>query len=275
MEDTPVALILERLGSKGFMQAWAGFLETYSPYILQTAKLFERDADPLADCFLFACEGLSEKGFRRLRAFKPGGSAQFTTWLRVVVRNLCMDWHRKEFGRHRVFQSIAKLGALEQEIFQCIYDQGLSQDESLNFLRVNYPSLKMAEIEAGMDRVRSALTDRQIWLAGARRRALLPLKRDPEGKPQNAITEVVDPAPSAESMLVMNEQRAALERALSRLSKPERLLIRLRFERGLTLQETASLMGLKDAQAVDRRQRDIIEKLRKELADFSDVGGKN
>src|SRR6266704_1525798 len=137
MENSPVARILDRLGSDEFQQAWADFLETYSPNIFQTAKLFERDADPVADCFLFVCERLSEKGFRRLRSFKPGGSAQFTTWLRVVVRNLCMDWHRKEFGRHRVFQSIAKLGALEQEIFRCIYEQGLSQDESLNFLRAN------------------------------------------------------------------------------------------------------------------------------------------
>jgi RNA polymerase sigma factor (sigma-70 family) len=275
MENPPIARILERLVSQEFQQAWTEFLESYSLHILQTVRLFERDADPVADCFLFVCEALTEKGFRRLRSFKLDGSAQFTTWLRVVVRNLCLDWHRKEFGRHRVFQSIARLGTLDQEIFRCVYEQGLSQDESLNFLRANHPQLTLAEFDAGMGRVRGALTDRQIWLAGARRQTPLPLERDPEAGPEELIPEPIDPAPNIESMLVMNEQRAALERALGRLAKPERLLIKLRFEQGLTLQEIAPLMGLKDAQTVDRRQRDIVEKLRKELADFSGPRGKS
>src|SRR5690348_6219255 len=145
MEDFPIARILERLATPECGQAWAEFLETYSACVLQTVKLFERDADPVADCFLFACEGLSEKGFRRLRSFKPEGSAQFTTWLRVVVRNLCLDWHRKEVGRNRVFQSIAKLGPLDQEIFRCVYEQGLSQDQSLNVLRADRPQLALPE----------------------------------------------------------------------------------------------------------------------------------
>lgn len=274
MEDSPIARILERLGSQEFQQAWAEFLESYSPHLLQTVRLFERDADHVADCFLFVCERLSEKGVRRLRAFKPGGNAQFTTWLRVVVRNLCLDWHRKEFGRHRVFQSIARLGVLDQEIFRCIYEQGLSQDASLNFLRGHHPQLTLAELEAGLERVRGALTERQIWLAGARRPMPIPLERHSEDEPQEFIPEPIDPAPNIESMLVMNEQRAALERALSRLAKPERLLIKLRFEQGLTLQEIASLTGLKDAQTVDRRQKDIIESLRKDIANYSSPRGK-
>ena len=268
MEDPPIARILERLGSQESHRAWSDFLESFSAHILQTVRLFERDADPVADCFLYVCERLSEKGFRRLRSFKLGGIAKFLTWLRVVVRNLCLDWHRKEFGRHRVFQSIAVLGALEQDVFRCIYEQGLSQDESLNLLRASYPQLTMAELETGAGRVRSALTDRQIWLAGARRHPPLPWERDSEAGSQEQIAEPIDPAPSIESLLVMDEERAAVERALGGLAKPERLLIELRFEQGLTLQETAQLLNLKDAQTVDRRQREVIEKLRKQLADF-------
>ncbi len=274
MEDPPISRVLERLGSKESHHAWSDFLESFSPDILQTVKIFERDTDPVADCFLYVCERLSEKGFRRLRSFKPGGSAKFLTWLRVVVRNLCLDWHRKEFGRHRIFQSIARLSALDQNVFRCIFEQGLSQDESLNWLRASYPQLTMAELEAGAGRVRSALTDRQIWLASARRQTPLPLARDPEAEPRKQIAEPIDPAPSIESLLVMDEERAALERALGRLTKPERLLIELRFEQGLTLQETALLLGLKDAQTVDRRQREVIEKLRSRLADFCRESGK-
>lgn len=274
MEDPQAARIIGQLSSKEFEQAWEEFLEAYSPLILQTVKTVEREPDPVADCFLFVCERLCEKGSRRLRAFKPGGAAQFTTWLRVVVRNLCLDWHRQEFGRHRIFQSVARLGALDQEIFRCIFEQGLTHDESLNFLLPHHPQLTMAELEAGVERVRGALTDRQVWLAGARRRTTLPLESNPEGEPNESAPELVDPAPSAESLLVMNEKRDALERALRRLSKPERLLVKLRFEEGLTLQEIASVLSLETPQTADRRLREVIEQLRKALEGFSGPSGK-
>lgn len=274
MEESQAAGILERLASKEFEPAWSEFLGAYSPLILQTVKHFERDHDPVADCFLFVCEKLCEKNFRRLRSFKPGGAARFSTWLRVVVHNLCRDWHRQEYGRHRVFKSIARMETLDQDIFRCIFEQGLTQDESLSFLLPRHPQLTLAELEAGVERVRSALTERQTWLAGARRRVLMPLESDPQADPRESAPELVDPAPSAESRMVMDEQQEALEGALRGLSKPERLLIKLRFERGLTLQETASLLDLKDAQTVDRRQREVIEKLRKFMADSTTGRGK-
>jgi RNA polymerase sigma factor (sigma-70 family) len=274
MEDPQIARIIEQLASKEFGQAWSEFLDAYSSLIFHTVKLFERDADPVADCFLFVCERLSEKQFRRLRSFKLGGAARFSTWLRVVVRNLCLDWRRKEYGRHRVFQSIARLEALDQAIFHCIYEQSLSKDECIIILRANYPRLTMAELEAGAERVRSALTNRQIWLVAARRRKLQQLEHEPADDPQKSSPELIDPAPDPESLLIMNEHREAFERALTRLTKPERLLIKLRFEQELTLQEIATLLGLKDAQTVDRRQREIIDKLRKDLANFSVPGGK-
>ncbi len=274
MADSGVARILDGLGSPQCRQAWSDFLALYSPYILQTVKVFERDDDPVADCFLFVCERLCEKGFRRLRSFDPGGSAEFTTWLRVVVRNLCLDWHRKESGRYRVFQSVAKLGALEQEVFKCVYERGLSQDESLNLLRLRHPQLTMEELEASLARVQSTLTDRQIWLASTRRHTPVPLAPDLEDPVQEGLAEIADPAPSIESFLMVDEQREALNRALGRLSEPERLLIKMRFEQGLTLQEIGRLVGLKDAQTVDRRLREVIEKLRRDLPDFVPSGGK-
>ncbi|HLY62105.1 MAG TPA: sigma-70 family RNA polymerase sigma factor [Terriglobia bacterium] len=274
MENIQESRILEQLASNEFERAWADFLEAYSPLILQTVKHFEREPDPVADCFLYVCERLSEKSFRRLRSFKPGGAAKFPTWLRVVVRNLCLDWHRQEFGRHRIFQSIAALGALDQEIFRCVFERGLTQDESLDFLRAKYPWLIISEVEAGVERVQSALTDRQIWLASARRHTFLSLDDDPNDPARKSIPALIDPAPNAESLLVVREQSDALEGALSGLSKPDRLLIKLRFEEGLTLQEIASVLGLKDAQTVDRRLREVIEQLRKAITDFTNRRGK-
>jgi len=63
--------------------------------LFAVVRRFERDEDAIADCYLFVCEQLSAKGFRRVLRFDPGGRARFTTWLCAVTRNLCLDWHRR------------------------------------------------------------------------------------------------------------------------------------------------------------------------------------
>ena len=52
---------------------------------------------------------------------------------------------------------------------------------------------------------------------------------------------------------------------IARLPEQERLLIRLRFEHDLTLDQIAKLTGLKDAQTVDRRLRQILDSMRESL----------
>jgi DNA-directed RNA polymerase specialized sigma subunit len=46
------------------------------------------------------------------------------------------------------------------------------------------------------------------------------------------------------------------------LSDQDRLLIRLRFEEGLTLEQAARLLGLGNAQRADRQIKEILLKLR-------------
>src|SRR6058998_476654 len=102
MADPEIATILQAFRSRRDQDAWAEFLRLYSPVILQVTQLSTRDHDDAADCFVFACEQLSRDNFRRLLQFRPEGPASFTTWLKVVVRNLYFDWHRKKFGRRRI-----------------------------------------------------------------------------------------------------------------------------------------------------------------------------
>jgi RNA polymerase sigma-B factor len=72
--------------------------------------------------------------------------------------------------------------------------------------------------------------------------------------------------PDPESWAGLQEARTALARGLARLSPRERLLIRLRFEQDLTLEEIARLLGLDNAQGADRRIREAVDKLRREMA---------
>jgi RNA polymerase sigma factor (sigma-70 family) len=275
MPDSGIERLISQLGSREAQAPWTQFLKTYSPIILQVVQLFERDLDSRADCFLFVCEQLSNHQFRRLRRFRPEGKARFETWLRAVVRNLCTDWHRKEFGRHRIFKAVAALSALDQEVFRYVYMLGSSKEECFFHLLASNAHLERAQIEESLERIQGVLTPRQLWLLSTRSSGIEPIERESDDVQAAMQPDIPDTAPDPEASSVLKEQSVALERALASLSKPELLLIRMRYDQGLKLTEIAEILGLKDAQTVDRRIRDVLEKLRKELTPFGGGRGKN
>src|SRR5690349_7558435 len=99
-----IAELLRILRSDTESGAWTRFLELYSSVIQQVIVVSVQGADERAECFVYVCEGLAAKRFRRLTKFDPNGAASFPTWLRAVVRNLCLDWRRQVHGRFQPFQ---------------------------------------------------------------------------------------------------------------------------------------------------------------------------
>ena len=201
---------------------------------LDVIRLFERDEDAVGNCYLFVCERLCRDTFRRLRRFQEDGPASFPTWLRAVVRNLCLDWHRQEFGRHRVFESVGRLSALDQGIFQAVFVECLPAEEAHLKISPRVPGLTVDLLRDGIRRVDQVLTSRQRWLLSVRRaRAghnLGARAQDDEELLQQTPSEALNP----ESWTALQEARAALLTGMARLTPRERLLIRLRFERDLT-----------------------------------------
>jgi len=264
MADESVARILMQLQSKDSHAAWSDFLREYSQTVLQVIRRLERDPDCVSDCFLFVCEQLAHQRFRRLKRFRVRGPASFSTWLQVVVRHLCLDWRRKEFGRWRVFQSVARLSPLDQEVFRCLYDQGASVDESVLLLAPQFPAISHRKVLESVKRLENALSPRQRWLLAARQAEA----SDPPavaGEDESPVETVPDLGPSPESAAILEEQQAHLQRALDGLAPRERLVLQLRFEEELTLEQIARLMALGDAQRVDRFLRQILARLRKAL----------
>jgi RNA polymerase sigma-70 factor (ECF subfamily) len=76
---------------------------------------------------------------------------------------------------------------------------------------------------------------------------------------ENALAH--NPAVQVEQQM----DRTRLARALDRLPAQDRLLIRLRYEKELTLAELARISGLANAQAVDRRLRALLAVLQAEM----------
>ena len=189
--------ILEHIDTHDSEEAWALFLAQYAAIILQVVKHFERDSDFVPDCFQYVCEQLSANSFRRLRKFQPRGPAIFPTWLRAVVRNLCLDWRRKRFGRRRFFNSILKLSIFDQEVFRHLYERQLSLDDAFHSLRTIYPALTHAQLEESITRINSSLTVKQSRLLAARQ-ANSP-QQSANLEKTAAETNVPDPSPNPEA----------------------------------------------------------------------------
>jgi len=263
VSEALISGILRRLDSSHAAAAWAEFLQEYSGAILLVVRHLEHEPDHVSDCYLFICERLCRDRFRRLRRFRPNGPAQFSTWLSAVVRNLCMDWHRREFGRHRVFRVIGQLSSLDQEVFRQVYERGLLQDDTLLILGPRFRGLSSQQIAESVERIQVRLTPRQRWLLAVRH--MKPTGNRGNNEEATPMPDPSDPQPDPEQRAVAEERIEALRRGLDRLPSRERLLLRLCFEQELTLEEVARVLGLQDAQGADRQIKQALEHLRKEI----------
>ena len=262
MSESKIVELLNDLNSPDSQQAWNRFLSEYSPHIYHVVRHYEPDLDNAADCFQFVCEQLFENGSRRLRRFKGDGAATFTTWLRAVVRNLCIDWHRKQKGRRRTFRSIARLSTFDREVFRVIYEQATAPAEHVAVLSRQFPNTTQQLIDESRTRIEEALTPQQ--------RRILSLRTFDNGNQHQTteqndqmLSELAPVRSDPEQLAIDNEQKTKLRQALVQLSASERLLIRLRFEEGLTLDQLAKLLDLGNPQRVDRVIKEVLTRLRK------------
>jgi RNA polymerase sigma factor (sigma-70 family) len=222
--------------------------------------MFAHEPDHTADCFLFVCEKLAENNYRRILAFKPDGKARFTTWARAVVRNLCLDWHRSQFGRKQVFSSVAARSGVDQEIFRAAFHRKETIAQIWAHLSKNGCQFSYADVEARVEDLRSSMTARQLWLLSTDRHALESIDSD-----EGPGLEIADASPDPETLSLMHDTKRAVAAALAQMNSADRLLLRLRFAEGLPLLEIARLVGLKDAQTADRRVREGLARLREKL----------
>lgn len=82
-------------------EAWAAFVRAYTPAILRVARSLGGDLDSAMDRYAYVLVGLRENECRRLRAYLRPAAGEFSLWLTVVVRRLCLDHYRERYGRPR------------------------------------------------------------------------------------------------------------------------------------------------------------------------------
>lgn len=256
-----IAPLLAKLRSEESETGWQEFLVGYREILYQAVKTLAQDEDDVADCFVHICEQLAKDHCRRLLRFKPDGAASFVTWLRVVARNLCCDWYRKKHGRLRPFRILQCFAPLEQEAYRCRFERHLSREETLLELRSVWPSVNEDELAKIEKRIEDVLNPAQRWILSLRAQALGATMQASDEANSTAL-EVADPAPSPESVVENAEQRQTLRRCVEALPRNEQLILRLRFDDELSLEEISRLTGLGDAQRVHRRLTAILQTLR-------------
>ena len=192
MRDTPdpdVASLLYSLKAKDH-DAWGVFVDRYASVLLQVSTLFTSSQDDAGDCFLFVCERLAANNCSRLRKFDVAGPASFTTWLRAVTRNLCIDWYRGRYGRRRPFAFLEGLPQIHRETFRLVFNDRLTLDQAVLWLRQDQPGIERQHVEdahAELSRRLTARQRRELSVRDSERAPPAPLEAAPELRPPPPI----------------------------------------------------------------------------------------
>lgn len=261
MDDEAVNELLRQLSSGRVDSAWGEFRARYSPLIARTVRLHDIDCDSAEECFAYVCGALSDDGFRRLRCFQPGGPARFTTWLMAVVSNLCVDWRRKEQGRVRPPRRVSRLPELDQQVYRCIYVQGMSRAQCVAVLAPRFPELTDATVSEINARLFGLLTPQQRWQLSAHSQVRNPARGDIANQEGGLDLQMAAPEPGPDDLAAESQERRQLQDALARLPPRQRLLLRLRYEQDLTLSEVARLTGQPDPFRANRQIQAALEAL--------------
>lgn len=251
-DDASTRALLRGLNSDDPGPAWSDFIDRYAPLVMRAARQFDYEQDRSGECFLYVCEGLTDKGFRRLLRYDPNGMARFETWLGTVVFNLCVDWHRKEFGRASLLPAIAALPAFDQAVYEHRFVQGLPLEACFQLLGEEFPDLSRDQLASAICRVHGVLTPRQRWQLSVR------IQRK-QGE-ENADT-LLDQGAGPEEQTAEAEQRQHLDKAMAQLEPDQRLVLRLRYTQGLPLREVARLLQLGDPFRARRQVQAALDAL--------------
>jgi RNA polymerase sigma factor (sigma-70 family) len=223
-------------------------------------RRYDTGEDDVSECFIHVCGALSDHRFRRLQSFRCEGPARFKTWLMAVVANLCIDWRRKQHGRVRPLQCISRLPELDREVYRCIYLRGMSRAQCVDTLATRFPELTASTVSRINARLFAVLTPQQRWQLSIRAPATDGVGGGGPDDDEPAW-QIATPGPGPEDQIAEAEEQQQLREALAQLPAAQRLLLRLRYEEGLTLVEVARLTGQPDPFTANRRVQAALDAL--------------
>lgn len=141
--------------------AWERLVSRHSRLLLHIAGLVMRDPDAVMDAYAGVLERLRQDDYRILRGYVATDGCQFSTWLAVIARRMCVDAHRQRYGRPRgdrdadgiaetraVRQRLIDLVGVPVDLTQIVDDRSCTPEASL----------RREQLQACMDRALAALS---------------------------------------------------------------------------------------------------------------------
>lgn len=197
-------------------------------------------------------EKLWENGYDRIRSFQGKGGSSFTTYLNVVAQRLFIDFRRQNWGKWRASAEAVRQGEVAIRLEELIVRDGRTFEDACQILSSsNLAGTSRQELE--------------------RIAASLPVRRQRRLAGEEELASVAAGGPRPEDRVLERELapaqarvRGALERALASLPGEDRLVLRLRIERGLKVSTIADSLCLPQ-KATYRRLERILRDLRKSL----------
>ena len=214
------------------------------------ARRRRMDAETADDFSGFAYLRLLERDAEILRAFE--GRSTFKTYLVTVIQRLYLDYQIQRYGKWRPSRRAQRLGPLAIELDRMIHREGRTLDEAARLIR-----------ERGfgaVDRAELAALARAI--PNQRRRPRQERIEKAEDLPCDGGVE--DRLLEREALRAARRIEKALAAALAALPAEDRLLLRLRFEEGMTVRAIAASHGF-EARGLYGRYERILRGLKRSL----------
>lgn len=189
--------------------------------------------------------------YATIRKFQ--GRSSFRSYLAVVIQNLFRDFRNHQWGKWRSSAQAKRLGALALRLEELRHRAGYTLDEALTMLGAGtcgQPAEELKDLAARLP-VRS--------------------RRGLRSEGDEALASIPAQEPDPEAELLGKERAAAaallcsrLRVAVGGLPAEDRLLLRLRFEEGLSIAKIAHSLQL-DQKSLYRRCERISRRLRATL----------
>jgi len=249
-------------------RGWRAFIDQYTPVLLAyIERAGVRDHDEAMELYVLVCDRLAADDCCRLRRHDPA-KGSLGAWLAVLVRNVIVDWVRSRTGRRRLFGSIKRLAPLDQRVFELFCWENRSAAEMVGLLEAEFQSPSLADVLDALERVQTALTDRQrieLMTMTARATRAISLDAAPDGN--DRPYDLPDPSADTDRDVQARELESLLARALGELPVEDAAIARLKYGEGLSLKQLRDALHLD--QLTDERVQGILEALKARLADRS------